>query len=222
MIPSISVAVQQCSSRTKDINMCKGQTTPQVKDSILTSASETESESIVAFNFGGSTSIIIILVVILVGSFFIYRCCGCCFPTRCRTRRDNQREAQQNAWLAIASMAVNQQQQQQQQQRGPVQPGSSSSINPEPQGRLNQALAQIEAKKSGTLARIPQPRKITWTKKEEEEGGIRSGATQEPVPSSAPPPYPEIPGELDIENDPALMEALQAVIINAKRYTDTA
>ena len=130
--------LHQCSSRTTDINMCKGQTTPQVSDSILTSASETESESIVAFNFGGSTSIIVILVVILVGSFFIYRCCGCCFPTRCRSRRENQRDAQHQAWLAIASMAVNQQQQQQ--QRGPVQSGSSSIINPGPQARLNQTL----------------------------------------------------------------------------------
>ena len=63
---------------------------------------------------------------------------------------------------------------------------------------------------------VPQPKKITWTKEEEEEGGVRSGATHEPAPSSAPPPYPEIPGELDIENDPALMDAIYAVIVNAK------
>ena len=63
---------------------------------------------------------------------------------------------------------------------------------------------------------VPQPKKITWTKEEEEEGGVRSGATHTPAPSSAPPPYPVLPGELDIENDPALMDAIYAVIVNAK------
>ena len=95
-------------------------------------------------------------------------------------------------------------------------------MNPGLRARLNQTLVRIEAKKPGTLSGVPQPRKITWTKEEEEEGGVRSGATQEPAPSSAPPPYPEIPGELDIENDPALMDALYAVIVNAKGHIDTA
>ena len=81
--------------------------TPQISDSILTSASETESESIIAFNFGGSTSIIVILVVILVGSFIVWRCCSCCLPTRCRTSRMNQKKAQRQALLGIASMAMN-------------------------------------------------------------------------------------------------------------------
>ena len=95
-------------------------------------------------------------------------------------------------------------------------------MNLGPRARLNQRLVQIEAKKPGTLSGVPQPRKIIWTKEEEEEGGVRSGATQEPAPSSAPPPYLEIPGELDIENDPALMDALYAVIINAKGHKDPA
>ena len=65
----------------RGIQKAEGQPTPQVSDSILTSASETESESIIAFNFGGSTSIIVIIVVILVGSFIVWRCCSCCLPT---------------------------------------------------------------------------------------------------------------------------------------------
>ena len=44
-------------------------TAPQAEDTILTSASETDSEAIVAFNFGGSTGIILILVMALVLSF---------------------------------------------------------------------------------------------------------------------------------------------------------
>ena len=56
---------------------------------------------------------------------------------------------------------------------------------------------------------------------EEMEGGAGSGTTQEAVPSSAPPPFPEI-GELDLENDPVLMDALWLVIINAKGSRDSA
>ena len=66
--------------------MCKSKEAPQVEDSILTSASETDSEAIVAFNFGGSTGVILILVMALVISFFIYQFCRCCMPGRCKTR----------------------------------------------------------------------------------------------------------------------------------------
>ena len=119
-----------------------------------------------------------------------------------------------------------------------MQPGSSSNINLGPQARQNQTLVCIEdkrtqlsglqsgvsgqnknlapTKKPGTPAVVPQPKKITWTK-EEEEGGVRSGATHTPAPSSAPPPYPVLPGELDIEDDPHLMDAIYAVLVNAKR-----
>ena len=97
-----------------------------------------------------------------------------------------------------------------------MQSGSSSNINPGSKARLNQTLVRIEAKKPGTLAVVPQPKKITWTKEEEGEGGVRSGVTHTPAPSSAPPLYPVLPGELDIEDDPALMDAIYAVIVNAK------
>ena len=63
---------------------------------------------------------------------------------------------------------------------------------------------------------VPQPKKITWTKEEEEEGGVRSGAIYTSAPSSAPPPYPVLPGDLDIEDDPHLVDAIYAVIVNAK------
>ena len=84
-----------------------------------------------------------------------------------------------------------------------MQPGSSSNINPRPQARQNQTLVHIEdkrtqlsglqsgvsgqnknlalTKKPGTPAVVPQPKKITWTKEEEEEGGVRSGATHTPA-----------------------------------------
>ena len=98
-----------------------------------------------------------------------------------------------------------------------MQPGSSSNINPGLQTRLNQTLVRIEAKKPGTPAVVPQPKKITRTKEEEDvEKGVRSSDIYKLAPSSAPPPYPVLPGEQDIEDDPALMDAIYAVIVNAK------
>ena len=71
-------------------------------------------------------------------------------------------------------------------------------------------------KKPGTPAVVPQPKKITWTKEEEEEGGVRSGAIYTSAPSSAPPPYPVLPGDLDLEDDPHMADAIYAVIVDAK------
>ena len=84
--------------------------TPQISDSILSSASETESESLITFNFGGTASTLVIVSVVLVGSFITWRCCRCCLPRCCQTNSMTQKEAQRQAILGIASMAMNQQQ----------------------------------------------------------------------------------------------------------------
>ena len=95
-------------------------------------------------------------------------------------------------------------------------------MNLGPRARLNQALVRFEAKKPGTLTGVPQPRQIKWNPKEEVEGGVGSGTIQKAAPSSAPPLFPEIPRELDLENNPALMDAVWLLIINAKGSTDSA
>ena len=87
--------------------------------------------------------------------------------------------------------------------------------------RLNQALVRFEARKPGTSVEVPQSRQIKWNPEEEVDGGVGSGTTQDAVAASAPPPFPEI-GELDLENDPALMDALWSVIINARESRDSA
>ena len=63
----------QCDSDTEAVNMGKPVSKPQVEDSVLTSASETESEAIVAFNFGESTGIFFIFVGALVVTFLAYQ-----------------------------------------------------------------------------------------------------------------------------------------------------
>ena len=91
---------------------------PKVEDTILTSASETDSEAIVAFNFGGSTGVILILVMALVLSFFLYQFCRCCMPGRCskQQRPTNDNQAVHSAIITLA-LAIGQQQNLSQQQQ---------------------------------------------------------------------------------------------------------
>ena len=50
--------------------------------------------------------------------------------------------------------------------------------------------------------------KIARTKEEEDvEKGVRAGAIYTSAPSSAPPPYPTVLGDLDPEDDPRMAEA---------------
>ena len=93
-------------------------TAPQAEDTILTSASETDSEAMVAFNFGGSTGVLVILVMALVLSFFLYQFCRCCMPGRCskQQRPTNDNQAVNSAIITLA-LAIGQQQNLSQQQQ---------------------------------------------------------------------------------------------------------
>ena len=82
-------------------------------------------------------------------------------------------------------------------------------------------MVRFKARKQGTSVEVPQSRQIKWSPEEEIDGGVGPGTTQDAVAASAPPPFPEI-GELDLENDPALMDALWSVIINARGNRDSA
>ena len=200
--------------------MGKSQSTPQVEDSILTSASETDSESIVAFNFGGSTSVILILVMALVLSFFLYQFCRCCMPGRCRKRQrpNSDNQAVNNAIITLATFAMGQQQQQNQQQQHQqmqqhqqqqlprmMTPGQNYST-------INQALARF-GKRTRTSDEVPGSRQLQWSPADT-DGEVGPRATQEGVAASAPPAVPEII-EPDLQQDPALMEALWSIITNA-------
>ena len=196
--------------------MCKSQEAPQVEDSILTSASETDSEAIVAFNFGGSTGVILILVMALVMSFFMYQFCRCCMPGRCRKHRGttNDNQAMNNAILTLA-LAIGQQQHQgqqqqhlqvqerQQQQLPGITPGHSYST-------VSQALATRLGKATGTSGEVPGARQLQWKPEESESG---PGTNQEEVVPNGPPGVPEI-AEQDLQQDPVLMQALWSIINN--------
>ena len=124
-------------------------TSPQAEDTILTSTSETDSEAMVAFNFGGSTGVLVILVMALVLSFFLYQFCRCCMPGRCskQQRPTNDNQAVNSAIITLA-LAIGQQQHQQvqdhqQQQPTRVTPGHSCST-------VNQALLATVGKAAGT------------------------------------------------------------------------
>ena len=110
-------------------------TAPQAEDTILTSASETDSDAVVAFNFGGSTGVLVILVMALVLSFFLYQFCRCCMPGRCskQQRPTNDNQAVNSAIITLALAIGQQQNLSQQQQPTRVTPGYSYST-------VNQAL----------------------------------------------------------------------------------
>ena len=200
--------------------MCKSKEAPQVEDSILTSASETDSEAIVAFNFGGSTGVILILVMALVMSFFMYQFCQCCMPGHCRkhqgTTNDNQ--AMNNAILTLA-LAIGQQQHQgqqqqhlqvqerQQQQLPGITPGHSYST-------VSQALATRLGKATGTSGEVPGARQLQWKPEDSESG---PGTNQEEVAPNGPPGVPEIT-EQDLQQDPVLMQALWSIINNVSSH----
>ena len=198
--------------------MGKSQLTPQVEDSILTSASETDSEAIVAFNFGGSTGVILILVMALVLSFFLYQFCRCCMPGRCRKRQrpNSDNQAVNNAIITLA-LAIGQQQQQHQQMQEHQQQQLPRTMTPgHNYSTVNQALARL-GKVAGTSAEVPGSRQLQW-RPEESEGQERPrpgpGINQEGVASNGPPVVPEIV-EQDLQQDPALMQALWSIITNA-------
>ena len=121
-------------------NMCKSHVGPQAQDTILTSTSELDSESVVAFNFGDSTGVLVILVIGVMVSFFLYHLCSCCMDGRCsscsRQQRPNNDNQGLNSALITLALAVghqqnvSQQQQHQLQQPTRVTPGYSySTVN---------------------------------------------------------------------------------------------
>ena len=111
-------------------------TSPQAEDTILTSTSETDSESVLAFNFGDSTGVLVILVIGVVLCLAVYQLFSCCMYGPCsscsRQQRPNYDQGLNSALIKVA-LAVGQQQnvtQQPQHQPTGVTPGYSySTVN---------------------------------------------------------------------------------------------
>ena len=116
--------------------MCNSHAAPQAKDTFLTSTSETDSESVVAFNFGDSTGVLVILVIGVVLCLAVYQLFSCCKNGPCSRRSRQQRpnyDQGMNSALITLALAVGQQQnvtQQPQHQPTGVTPGYSySTVN---------------------------------------------------------------------------------------------
>ena len=175
--------------------MCKSQSKPQVEDSILTSASETDSEAIVAFNFGGSTGVIMILVGALMVMFFAYQFCRCCLPGRCKKHRrtTNDNGDMSNAILSLALAIGQQHQGQQQQVQQQVQERQERQLSGTIPGysysTVSQALASRLEKATGASGEVPGSRQLQWKPEDSESG---PGTNQEVVAPNGPPGVTEI------------------------------
>ena len=111
--------------------MCNSHAAPQAKDTFLTSTSETDSESVVAFNFGDSTGVLVILVIGVVLCLAVYQLFSCCRSCS-RQKRPNYDQGLNSALITLAlavgqQQNVSQQQQHQLQQPTGVTPGYSYS-----------------------------------------------------------------------------------------------
>ena len=98
------------------------------------------------------------------------------------------------------------------------QSGATEGTKLGPQIGQNRTL--VPTRKTGTPSLVPQSKncnKIARTKEEEDvEKGSRAGAIYTSAPSSAPRPYPTVLGDLDLEDDPRVAEAIYSVIVDTK------
>ena len=196
--------------------MCKSQNAPQVEDSILTSASETDSEAIVAFNFGGSTGVILILVLALVLTFFMYQFCKCCMPHRCgRRQRPSNDQSINQALIQLALAVGNNQSQQQQQQQGQEYQHNISRMSPGHNCPIaNQALLARLGKASASTGEVQGVKRLQWSQDDSESrdaSGSGQGSSQDREGPNGPPKVPELT-EQDIQEDPVLAQALWSII----------
>ena len=101
--------------------MCNSHAAPQAKDTFLTSTSDTDSESVVAFNFGDSTGVLVILVIGVVLCLAVYQLFSCCMDGPCsscsRQQRPNNDNQGLNSALITLALAVGHQQNVSQQQQ---------------------------------------------------------------------------------------------------------
>ena len=93
------------------IDAVNGNEQPQIQTAILSSASNNESDSLLAINFGGTESGIVIVSIILIAALIIYKCCTTCRYKCCKNKKQSSKKLQHAALLNLASIispAVNQ------------------------------------------------------------------------------------------------------------------
>ena len=93
------------------VDAAKGNQEPQIHTAILSSASNNDSDSLLAMNFGGTESGVIIVSIILIAALIIYKCCTSCRYKCCKNKKQSSKKLQNTALLnmaSIISLAVNQ------------------------------------------------------------------------------------------------------------------
>ena len=74
------------------IDAVNGNEQPQIQTAILSSASNNESDSLLAVNFGGTESGIVIVSIILIAALIIYKCCATCRYKCCKNKKQSSKK----------------------------------------------------------------------------------------------------------------------------------
>ena len=77
-----------------------------ISHAILSGASETKSDSLLAINFGGTESAMVLVGALLLRGIILWRCCKCCCYRCCRSRQLTSKQAQHQAIANLASLAM--------------------------------------------------------------------------------------------------------------------
>ena len=85
------------------IDSVRGNDQPMISHTILTSASETKSDSLLAVNFGGAESGLVLITILIVAAFLTYKCGATCRYRCCGKRKQSNKQLQR---AAIANLAA--------------------------------------------------------------------------------------------------------------------
>ena len=170
---------------------------PMIGHAILTTATQTESDSLVAVNFSGAESALVIIAILLVVGFIVYKAKDClCLKCCGKQQKTSQRKMERQALVNLAQVAS---------ALGPSIKRKTQGDNTEtPVGPGNKIPAitsvkeEVKVTKGGKHSKEARPQTIP-----------RTTSTSPPLP----PPYPSISAEEDMKLCSTLYSTIKDVEI---------
>ena len=174
---------------------------PMIGHAILTTATQTDSDSLVAVNFSGAESGLVLIAILLVIGMILYKCKNClCLRCCGKERKISQKKMERQALINLAQVA--------------------SSLGPSIKRRTLVSQGEVETpvgpgNKIPAIATIKEEVEVTKGGKhvrEERPHNIPQTTNTSPP---LPPPYPSVSAEEDMELCSSLYSTIKDVeIIN--------